>query len=478
MAAATCANPAPPAANQPPANPPLAQTNVTVSVMDTFVPIIPEPSADAIEAKFPHKTLTKIEGQPTYADFHLLREEIFRNALSSKSPFGGGKHGHKGACTNTLTYTIETGGVAWNVPTTSSIFPIFPPGATDDEKRIIIAEFVRDETGIKAAETTINLLRNQLLGAVDEEYYMELYDDIFRYDRVSPSDFLDHILQYYAEIDDETLEDNKKEFEQPPDMSMPIDVYFRKQERCRQLAIDGSVPISKGEPVLKLQVHMGQSGMVNSAYTKWKRKPIADRRWATGKIFFRKAIKEAGKISKLAGEEGLSANALTQNNVRNEMAEQMGEAFDNLALAATAKQATLESMVQTIAELTAANSALTKTNASLTQQLQKCQTNGSARSNGGGNGGRNSGSNSGGGNGGGNNGGGTTQQPKEWPAWTDPGAYCFTCGYKLRHGHTSATCPKAKDHPGHKKEATRANPMGGSLKDAGWGRAPNGTERK
>ena len=114
MAAATRANPAPPAANQPPAqaNPSAAQTNVTVSVMDTFVPIIPEPSADAIEAKFPHKTLTKIEGQPTYADFHLIREEIFRNALSSKSPFGGGKHGHKGACTNTLTYTIETGGVA------------------------------------------------------------------------------------------------------------------------------------------------------------------------------------------------------------------------------------------------------------------------------------------------------------------------------------------------------------------------------
>jgi hypothetical protein len=178
--------------------------------MDTFLPIIPEPSADAIEANFPHKTLTKIEGQPTYADFHLIREEIFRNALSSKSPFGGGKHGHKGACTNALTYTIETGGVAWTVPTTAGIFPIFPPGATDNEKRIIIAEFVRDETGIKTAETTINLLRNQLLGAVDEEYYMELYDDIYRYDRVSPADFLDHILQYYAEIDDETLEDNKK----------------------------------------------------------------------------------------------------------------------------------------------------------------------------------------------------------------------------------------------------------------------------
>ena len=82
-------NPPPPAADQSPANATAAQMNVTVLVMDTFVPVIPEPSADAIEAKFPHKTLTKIEGQPTYADFHLIREEIFRNALSSKSPSGG-----------------------------------------------------------------------------------------------------------------------------------------------------------------------------------------------------------------------------------------------------------------------------------------------------------------------------------------------------------------------------------------------------
>ena len=40
--------------------------------MDTFVPVILEPSSDAIETKFPHKTLTKIEGQPTYADFHII----------------------------------------------------------------------------------------------------------------------------------------------------------------------------------------------------------------------------------------------------------------------------------------------------------------------------------------------------------------------------------------------------------------------
>ena len=367
-----------------------------------------------------------------------------------------------------MTYTIETGGAIWNVPTTAGMFPIFPAGANDDEKKRLIAEFVRDETGIKIAEATINLLRNQLLEAVDEEYYMELYDNIFRYDRVDPADFLAHILKYYAVIDDDVLESNTKEFEEPPDMSLPIDIYYRKQERCRQLATDGTVPISEADMVLKLQIHMGKSGMVNGAYTKWKRKASADRKWAPGKIFFRLAIKEAGNITKLAGESDFSANSLTQlqketqDTVREKMVEQMGEAFDNLAMAATAKQDTMDSMVKSIADLTDANSRLTKANQTLTQQLQKAlaQKTGGVRGGGGGGGATNS-----------------TQQTKTFPPWTDPDAYCYTCGYKLRIAHNSATCPKAKNHPGHKKDATRANPMGGSLKDAGWGNKPDGRER-
>ena len=102
--------------------------------MDSFVPTIPEPATDAIEAKFPHKTLTKVEGQPTYVDFFLLCEELYRNALSSKSPFGGGNHGHIDACMDKVTYTITTGGDKWTIPATAGMFPAFPAGANDDQK--------------------------------------------------------------------------------------------------------------------------------------------------------------------------------------------------------------------------------------------------------------------------------------------------------------------------------------------------------
>ena len=84
-------------------------------------------------------------------------------------------------------------------------------------------------------------------------------------------------------------------------------------------------------------------------------------------------------------------------------------------------------------------------------------------------------------NGGGNyNGGGNSTYTKvrQFPAWSNPDAYCYTCVYKLRKGHSSANCPKANETPGHKKEATCTNPMGGSMKCAGWGNKHDGNEQK
>ena len=78
-----------------------------------------------------------------------------------------------------------------------------------------------------------------------------------------------------TDLDDKTLEKNKKEFDEPPDMLKPLDVYFRKQERCMKIATDSDIPINEGKMILKLQIHMGQSGMVNRAYTNWKRKAPA-----------------------------------------------------------------------------------------------------------------------------------------------------------------------------------------------------------
>ena len=58
---------------------------------------------------------------------------------------------------------------------------------------------------------------------------MELRQCILQYDGVSTSDLLEHIFTNYAKINDTLLIKNKRDFKEPPDLSRPIDVYFKKQ---------------------------------------------------------------------------------------------------------------------------------------------------------------------------------------------------------------------------------------------------------
>ena len=45
-------------------------------------------------------------------------------------------------------------------------------------------------------------------------------------------------------------------FAEPPDLSVPIDVYFEKQEKCQRQAEGSEDPITDGDMVRILQKHM------------------------------------------------------------------------------------------------------------------------------------------------------------------------------------------------------------------------------
>ena len=200
---------------------------VMVSAMDTYIPNVPEVSAKDIMARFKTTTLTKIEGEPTYIEMDNIRDELYRNAMAIKSCFGGGKLGHLGMIMQPVLYTIEAG-EAWSVAQSSGTYPTFAPGATEHEKKAKMATFIVVEKAIKVEDVMQNLLRNQVLKAVDPEYYMELEHSIFQYDQVSVMELLTHLFKNYAKIDDQLLENNKELYAEAPDLSKPIDMYFRK----------------------------------------------------------------------------------------------------------------------------------------------------------------------------------------------------------------------------------------------------------
>ena len=125
-------------------------------------------------------------------------------SISIKSKFGGKKHGQLGSVQQPAEYQTEAG-QAWKIPTSGEMYPTFSFGATDEEKNREVAKFIKRKTHIKIAELVEELLKNKLLKAVREEYYMELRQGVIQYDRVSKSELLEHIFTSYERIDNTLL---------------------------------------------------------------------------------------------------------------------------------------------------------------------------------------------------------------------------------------------------------------------------------
>ena len=122
---------------------------------------------------------------------------------------GGGRHGQYGSLQKPATYLIEAGD-PWTVPKTGGVYLTSAAGMNDAEKKREVATFVLTEHNITKAEVTQELLNNQFLEAVPEDYYLELNAGVLHYDGSTVYDLLTHIFNNYAKLDDHLVISNKK----------------------------------------------------------------------------------------------------------------------------------------------------------------------------------------------------------------------------------------------------------------------------
>ena len=147
---------------------------VRSSGLDNFVPTIRRVNESDVKAKFQHQHLTPVEGEPTFSQMQQLEEELADNAMTAKVRFGGGKKGCLGVVYENAVFRIESGDINWEVPESQGACPTFHPNVTNDEKRAAISEFILNEHDILVVKAVEELLKNQLLEAVNEDYLVEL----------------------------------------------------------------------------------------------------------------------------------------------------------------------------------------------------------------------------------------------------------------------------------------------------------------
>ena len=102
-------------------------------------------------------------------------------------------------------------------------------------------------------------------------------------------------------LDDHVLEDILAVFAEPLDLSVPIDVYFEKQEKCQRQAEGSDGPITDGDMVRMLQKHMGDPGTLTKERVKFDKRDKKDKTWLHGREFYRGALEDLEKAAKYAG---------------------------------------------------------------------------------------------------------------------------------------------------------------------------------
>jgi len=195
----------------------------------------------------------------------------------------------------------------WVVPESRGMFPSFPMGLTDDDKRTLILEFVRQEEHIKRAKKMEILLRNQIIKAVHDYYIMELKDNFMEYDKRSVLDILNHLFTSFGTIGIKLKEETMELFRSEPDWDSTIDKYYNRQQECQKTMADSTVPISNALMVDILVTHVAKSGILSRARQKWEvhilEKP-GDNNWKFAKDYFRLKLKSKKMLKKIQDWRG------------------------------------------------------------------------------------------------------------------------------------------------------------------------------
>jgi hypothetical protein len=150
-------------------------------------------------AGFPHSSLPKVAGEPTFEDLKVIRRILNTNDMRVSSYVGGGRHGHLGIIMKNEEYFAIA----------ADVFPLpNNPGASPNVlasmKAAVIAEMTRlHREATQVYRTYHNVdqaIKKLIIEAFDGAYLNALSDEVVGYANCTSLDILTYLLTYYAMI--------------------------------------------------------------------------------------------------------------------------------------------------------------------------------------------------------------------------------------------------------------------------------------
>ncbi len=397
-------------------------------------------SHDKIMANFPHKSLPRIIGPPTYETIRDMHLKINENCISVHSNLGNGQLGHLGISVTAAVYNTLSA-IPFVPPVNPGAAPVFPDGAQGPQIANIRLVFDEAQIMFNTYQNVQKAISALIIGAVDEIYFQALSLPLVGLATRTPLDKLTHLYQAYANINAADVQANDMAMKAGYDVNLPIETLFRQIENAIDYASAGNTPYTPAQVLAIAYQIVFQTGIFADDCRDWKRQPTVYKTWPQFKIDFTRAHQEYRESQVITpGAAGFLATDIEPDyGPSDESQQQTIDAIANLATATAADRSAVAALTATVSDLT---KDLSKANSKLIQALEKIAL--------------------------------LTQQlspskpgrnPRGTPSPTGDSSarshYCWTCGHKSEHSSWNCENPST----GHQRRATRTNTMAGSTKN-------------
>ena len=396
-------------------------------------------TVEDVLSAFPQPTLPKIQGRPDYESLVQLRKALRANAASIRSNLGGGAHGYAALTLTPAQYNTLTGQV-FNAPVHPGVHPNIPAGATGAQISALERQHKADIQEYQEYLAVQQALKKQLIGAVDPIYLRALEDRVLGYANQTVLHMLTHLFENYAQLTATELFDNlTTKLTKPWDPSTPFEAVISQIEDCAEFAEDGNSPLAANQILHAAYSLVFNSGAYFDELKEWDRKPAAQRAtWDQFKAFMQEAQQRRNRTQRVGGPNHFANQALLADleaTVREVLKENLPPLNQQPPLQQQPpiiQQPPAPKSDEAMSCMLASTTELMKQIAALQQQVNKLQQPNQRNS----------------------NNRGQQRQPR------NNGNYCWTHGFRVGRNHNSMTC--FSPAPGHQKEATKENRMGGS----------------
>jgi hypothetical protein len=384
---------------------------------------------DELIAGFPHSSLPKVAGEPTFEDLKVIRRLLNTNAMSVFSYVYGGRRGHLGIIMTNEEYLAIAADV-FPVPDNPGASPEVVAGTT----AAVIAELTRlhrEATQVYCTYHNVDqAIKTLILEAFDDAYLNALSNEVVVYANCTSLDRLTHLLTFYAMIAPTELTQNYERLNTPYDPNQPIEALFQKIQDARAFAVAGGQPYGEAMIVNVAYTLVFNTGLYPNACRAWQSRAIASKTWAQFKIDFATAHREFCLTNQTAQQSGFHIANMMIEQGRDESMNETAEAIAQLVTATASDRDTVATLTTTNGKL---ETQLEEAHALIAQLKSEI----------------------------------ATLKIKIKPVWqgqrptrtTNNDSYCWSHGYQVAKSHTSATCNVRKT--GHQEAATKVGTMGG-----------------